>query len=129
MLVGSSAVFAQSESAKKRSPIDVSCDLMSRYVWRGMDLGASPSIQPGISYSKAGFTVGAWGAYTTNLVALQEADLYLSYTYKEKFSLTFTDYFFPDETGSDYKYFNYKEKSTGHIFEMSARTVDRKAFL
>lgn len=112
--------YAQSENEEEENPFSISCDLMSRYVWRGIDFGASPSIQPGIEYSKGGFTVGTWGAFTTNLPGVQEADLYLSYTFKETFSLTFTDYFFPDETNPDYKYFDYDDATTGHVFEASA---------
>lgn len=116
LLTGSSS-FAQEEVSAKESPISVSCDLMSRYVWRGKDFGASPSIQPGISYSIAGFEVGAWGAFTTNLPGVQEADLFVSYTIKDLFSITVTDYFFPDELNANYNYFDYKDLSTGHVFE------------
>jgi len=107
--------FAQSDSTE--SVIDVSCDLMSRYVWRGTDFGQSPSIQPGIEYSIGGFYVGAWGAFTTNLYPVQEADLYIGYTFVDMFSLTFTDYFFPDELNPDYNYFDFDKNTTGHVFE------------
>lgn len=117
-LLISSESYAQNDSAKTENPISISCDLMSRYVWRGTDFGGSPSIQPGIEYSKFGFALGAWGAYATNLPGIQEADLYLSYTFKEMFSLTITDYYFPDEL-TDYKYFDYDDKTTGHILETS----------
>ena len=43
--------------------VDLGADIMSRYVWRGTDFGNSAAIQPGLSYSKEGFTVGAWGAW------------------------------------------------------------------
>lgn len=104
------------EEIKKESPFSISCDLMSRYVWRGTDYGASPSIQPGVEYGIGGFAIGTWGAFTTNLPGVQEVDLYASYTFKEIISLTVTDYFFPDEV-TGYKYFNYKEATTGHVFE------------
>lgn len=104
------------EEDKKDSPFSISCDLMSRYVWRGTDYGASPSIQPGVEYAIGGFTIGTWGAFTTNLPGVQEVDLYTSYTFKEIISLTVTDYFFPDEVVG-YNYFNYKEATTGHVFE------------
>jgi hypothetical protein len=110
-------IWAQ-ESVEKENPFSVNLDLMSRYVWRGQDFGAAPSIQPGISYSKWGITVGSWGAYTFNNVNthVQEFDLYLSYSILDMFSITVTDYFFPEE-GADYKYFDYKDHSTGHVFE------------
>ncbi len=103
---------------KSSNPFSLSCDLMSRYVWRGTDFGASPSIQPGISYTKGGLTVGAWGAYATNLTGVQEADLYLSYSPIDMLTFTVTDYFFPDDVNANH-YFDYKDTSTGHIFEAS----------
>lgn len=112
-------VYAQDDNADAESPFSVSCDLMSRYVWRGIDFGGSPSIQPGIEYGLGNFTIGAWGAFTTNSPGVQEADIYLSYTLKEMFTLTVTDYFFPDETVANYNYFEYGDKTTGHVFETS----------
>lgn len=117
-LSSSSFVSAQDDNLKPENPISINLDLMSRYVWRGLDYGASPSIQPGIEYSESGFALGAWGAYTTNRPGVQEVDLYASYTYKEKFTFLLTDYYFPDEY-SDYNYFDYASNSTGHILEAS----------
>jgi uncharacterized protein (TIGR02001 family) len=118
-LFNNSLSYAQQDSTAKENPISISVDLNSRYVWRGTDFGASPSIQPGITYEKSGFTIGAWGAYATNLTGAQEADLYVGYTfYKELFSVTITDYYFPDEVNT-YHYFDYKKQSTGHILEAS----------
>jgi hypothetical protein len=106
--------FAQDD--EKGSPFSLSLDLMSRYVWRGTDYGAGPSIQPGVEYSKGGFAVGAWGAYTFNKSASQEFDLYACYTIKDMFTILVTDYFFPNEV-TGYNYFDYKESTTGHVFE------------
>ena len=102
---------------EKENPFSVSLDLMSRYVWRGMDFGGSPSIQPGIEYNKGAFTVGAWSAYTTNMPGVQEVDLYVGYALSDEFSITITDYFFPDETDADYEYFDFDDKTTGHVLE------------
>lgn len=111
-------LYAQEDNAEAQSPFSISCDFMSRYVWRGTDFGGAPSIQPGIEYSKNGFSIGAWGAYATNGPGLQEADLYISYAFSDMFSLTFTDYYFPDEL-ADYKYYDFKKATTGHVFEAS----------
>lgn len=110
--------FAQTE--KEENPFSVSLDIASRYVWRGTDFGGSPSLQPGLEYSFKGLSVGTWGAFTTNLPGAQELDLYIGYTFlNDMFSVTFTDYFFPNElVGSD-QYFEYGEDKTGHIFEAS----------
>jgi hypothetical protein len=116
--LNANVIIAQSDNVAEESPVSISVDLMSRYVWRGTDFGGSPSIQPGIEYSKSGFSIGVWGAYATNFPGVQEADLYLSYAINDMFSLTLTDYFFPDEL-SDYKYFDFGKNTTGHILEAS----------
>lgn len=115
VLLMCSSAFAQDES-----PFSISCDLNSRYVWRGIDFGASPSIQPGVEFSKGNLTIGAWGAYSTNQLAGQELDLYIGYTFADMFSVTVTDYFFPNEFVANDNYFDYGDTTTGHVFEVSA---------
>ena len=109
------------------SPWQFGTDLMSRYIWRGVDLGGnSPSFQPSLSYNfetKNGnhaLKIGAWGAYTYSPTANQEADVFFTYTLKDMVSLTVTDYFFPGlNSGSKDKYFEYGKDSTGHVIEGS----------
>jgi hypothetical protein len=62
--------------------ISINADLVSRYIWRGLDLShGSPSIQPSIKFSAGGFTAGFWGAYSfANSVAQDEIDFYASYS-------------------------------------------------
>lgn len=126
------SLFAQEETTET-SPFSVGADFVSRYIWRGVNLGgSSPSIQPYVEYGFGNddhaFAIGAWGAYSVSGTQTgQEADLYLSYTLKEMFSVTFTDYFFPDETVGRNKYFNYNmdwdkinsadKDQTGHVVE------------
>jgi hypothetical protein len=115
LFLGITGIFAQDTETKSVKGLDISLDLMSRYIWRGTDFGASPSIQPGVSYTYKGLTLGAWGAFATNLTGIQEGDLFLSYSIKDMVSLTITDYFFPDEN-KPYNYFDYGD-STAHVFE------------
>lgn len=99
------------------SVLDVGADIMSRYVWRGTDFGGSPSIQPYIELGLGNLAIGAWGAYTTNLPGGQEMDLYASYSIADMFTVTATDYFFPDEiNGYDYFEFN-ADSGSLHIIE------------
>lgn len=114
-----SNLYAQEETGKEDNPISISCELMSRYVWRGSDFGASPGIQPGIEYGKSGFTAGACGAYAVKFQGYQESDLYLGYTfYKEMFTVLITDYYFQNDLVNQ-NYFDYKKETTGHVFEVS----------
>lgn len=89
-------VNAQEES---ESPFSIGADLVSRYVWRGTDFGNSPAIQPGVSFSKGGFEVGAWGSYSfSSNTGGAEADLYAGYSFDFGLSLGVTDYYFPGES-------------------------------
>jgi hypothetical protein len=88
-------------------------------VWRGLLLGGSaPSLQPGFNFSWEGFSVGTWGAFSDNALTIQELDLYVSYTFwKEMFTVSVYDYCFPNEANADFKYFDYRNASTSHLFE------------
>ncbi len=110
-----STVHVHSQDEDTESPISIGTDLVSRYVWRGLDYGASPSIQPYIELGIGGIAFGAWGAYTTNLPGVQEMDFYLSYTMDDFLTVGVTDYFFPDEV-LGYDYFDYDT----HVFEAFA---------
>lgn len=118
--------YANFTFSQNESPIQLGADVMSRYVWRGVNLGgSSPSIQPWLRYSASSkdsihaLSVGAWSAYTFSQTSNQEVDLYLTYTFKNVISLTVTDYFFPEyyKTKERSRYFNYDTDSTCHVFE------------
>lgn len=102
--------------------VDPSVDLMSRYVWRGLNPGgSSPSIQPSLKFNAGKFTLGTWGAFSVdNSFTVQETDLYATYNFCDAFSLTVTDYFLPDESLANNHYFEMKEDSTGHVLEAAA---------
>jgi len=82
--------------------LSIGADVVSRYIWRGFDLGGtSPSIQPNAKFLAGGFTLGFWGAYAVaNPNALEEIDFYGSYAFAlnnaGSFSLGFTDYMSPN---------------------------------
>jgi len=98
---------------------DLGADLVTRYVWRGTQYGGNgPSIQPNICFNWKGFSLGFWGAYSTNGTnSSQELDLYLSYTFwKDMLTIGFTDYFFTNDSLHEDP-LNFKQNATGHIFE------------
>lgn len=119
LLVNSLKTIAQSASDPiPKAPsgnIDIGVDIQSRYIWRGLQLGGnSASAQPYVEFSTGKIAVGAWGAYNLGGTSTgNEADLYVSYSINDAFSLTVTDYFFPTD-GNSQGYFPYNE---GHVFE------------
>lgn len=102
--------------AQEGGRFEVGADLMSRYVWRGSDYSNSPSIQPFAYYTLGGFKAEVWSAFSTT-ENYQEVDLILSYQIQETFTIMFTDYFFPNGTNFNNRYFEFDENKTGHIME------------
>jgi len=95
-------------------------DIVSSYVWRGVPqdrsvagnptLG-SPNIQPYVSFTTGGFTVGSW-ASSSFLGNVKEVDLYATYAFSSALALTVSDY----NWGFSKSYFNYGT-GTDHIYE------------
>lgn len=95
-------------------------DLMSRYVWRGVDFGESFSIQPTLEFSSGGFAVGSWASYSiaADGAGANEHDLYLSYGIGD-FSIGLTDYYFPGPGALPFGDFS-GDGAGAHWFEINA---------
>ena len=72
-------------------------DIVSRYVWRGVDFGESASVQPALTFSSGGLEIGTWASYATNpgSADANEHDLWIGYS-AGAFSVGITDYYFPN---------------------------------
>ncbi len=103
--------------AQDKVNFDIGGDLVNRFIWRGMNLNTSASIQPYIELSGGAFTLGTWSSYTFSQETYQEVDVYLDYSYKN-LSITLNDYFAPvDSLFTTNAYFNWDNKSTTHALE------------
>jgi len=82
-----------------KAQVSLGADVVNRYVWRGFDFGNSVNIQPSISYTAGGFSVGAWGAFATDDASADENDLWIGYTFDlgsgSSIGFGATDYYFP----------------------------------
>ncbi|MDR3184188.1 MAG: hypothetical protein LBT49_02120 [Prevotellaceae bacterium] len=78
-------------------------DVVSKYVWRGVDQGQGASIQPALGLSYKGFSLGAWGAVSFANAQLYEFDLSLGYAIGG-FSIGVTDYYWNGAGGSFFDY-------------------------
>jgi len=108
-------------------------DIVSSYVWRGVpqDRGVagnpslgSPNIQPYVSFTTGGLTLGSW-ASSSFLGNVKEVDLYATYAFSSHFAVTLTDYNwgFANPKG----YFNYS-KGTDHMYEATLAYTGPTAF-
>ncbi len=102
--------FSDADSIKSKISFSFGMDLVTRYVWRGDELGingdgnSTSHFQPNASLTynlrNAGALVlGFWGSYGFN-GAYSENDYFLSYslpTSAGNFLFMFTDYCFPDQ--------------------------------
>jgi uncharacterized protein (TIGR02001 family) len=116
------SLFPVYSQDNESSNFSMGADVVSRYVWRGINLGgSSPHVQPFMEYSfgESGLSIGAWASYSLGLgVAGTEADLYISYSPTDWLNITLNDYFFPtDEPFERNDYFNYKSDETSHTYE------------
>jgi hypothetical protein len=97
--------------------LSVGADFVNHYVWRGLMMSNSPSIQPSMSVSFRGFSFGSWASYSTSPAEFQEVDLFLSYSIGS-FTIGVNDYYNPtDSIGKKDHYFNYSKKSSLHTLE------------
>ena len=95
------AIYGQDdESSNRKLTVDVGADLVSSYVWRGMyQTGAS--IQPALSLSAFGFTLGTWGSTDFSTLS-KEVDFYLSYEFKG-FTASIGDFWWLGEGASYFR--------------------------
>jgi hypothetical protein len=96
--------------------VDVTADLVSSYLWRGIVSDMKPGIQPCISFDLGNFQLGAWGSSDFD-DSYREVDWWLAYSFNN-FTLTLNDYCWSPYLDKG-KYFNWNEGSTGHFLETS----------
>ncbi len=114
--------FTQDIDDENQSVVSFEAQLVNRYIWRGLDIAGNmpfvhPCIELNLGSEKHAVTLGLWGAYSIGKQFDEELDLYLTYTFKEMFELTVTDYFLYDNSPTGYDLFNYKDGETPHMIE------------
>lgn len=112
LAVSAFAVLTQA-GAQDKFEATVEADIVSRYVWRGQDLG-QVSLQPTLGLEYKGLSLTAWGSVgLSEPKDVKEFDLTLGYTCG-KFNVGITDYWFDNLDG---RYFSYAAHKTAHVFE------------
>ena len=95
------AGYGQEDAADRTLTVDVGADMVSSYIWRGA-YQAGASIQPEVSLSAFGITLGAWGSIDF-LASYKEIDIYLSYEIGG-FRASIADYWWSGEGESYFKH-------------------------
>lgn len=109
MLCGMAAPAA----AQERIEATVQADVVSRYIWRGQDLG-DVSLQPTLGLAYKGLSLTAWGNVgLSDPSDTEEFDLTLAYSIGG-FNIGVTDYWFNKPND---RYFSYAAHETSHVFE------------
>ncbi len=113
----SDSISAQEQKENDVIPVKVSLDIVSRFVWRGVSLSQSPSLQPMVEFHKGAFSLLAFGSYTASIENNQNTNFIASYTYKN-ITIKLADYFSPnDSVGAIHNYFNYSSNTTKHLYD------------
>ena len=95
--------------------LNLSVDVASGFVWRGMANNMSPVVQPAVSFTAGIFSVGAWASVPFMLGEHQEIDIFASLQIAPALSIVVTDYYVYDHFAllwnSSSSYFNYKKEN------------------
>ena len=105
-------------TAKAQDTVEttIGTDLVSGYVWRGLELG-DVSMQPTLGVSYKGLSLSAWGSVgLSNPADTKELDLTLAYTIGG-FNVGVMDYWFNTGLDLQNRYFKYTAGETNHVFE------------
>lgn len=112
---------AGSVEINQKYSFNISADLVSRFIWRGLPLSLNSNVQPLVSVSHNNFSAGAWGSYSFSS-GYSETDLFLTYDIGA-FTVGLTDYFNEDENDlslNDYGRFRSSDTiNTPHTLEGS----------
>ena len=113
-LVAVATTYAQDDKEKAKVETTVQADLVTQYIWRGLDMG-NVSVQPTLGIGYKGLSLSAWGSVGFTSTDTKEFDLTLSYTIGG-FNIGITDYWF-NNVGPEPRYFKYGAHNTNHVFE------------
>jgi len=110
--------------------VNLGADLYSRYIWRGLDIAGTPSVQPSLSVACSGVELGVWGAYTLSNGASEsdEVDFWLGYGRELgggiSLSALLTDYTFPNAGVDFFNFNNYDAVRDDSIPDPGAHTLE-----
>lgn len=85
--------------------VGASVDLVTSYIWRGLELSDEPNIQPSVWVAYGPLEVGTWGSHSIE-ADFHEQDFWVTYYLPENsagsFALTLNDYYINSDFGEDF---------------------------
>jgi hypothetical protein len=103
------SVLFLSSNAQDKVTLHLEADLVSSYLWRGLEL-AKFSVQPSIALGYKNLTLKGWGSVGTRDSDIKEFDLGLTYRY-QRWTISVTDYYTDGSNG----FFHFKGHHTNHV--------------
>lgn len=98
-------IFITGISFAQDLSLNAGADIVSLYIWRGLNVNDAVNIQPSLTLSVSGFSFGFWGSYGFSIDSAykkfgQELDTWLSYNFAFENGMSIgaivTDYYFPN---------------------------------
>lgn len=126
--LGTLTALAPIPSRAAAQSVSIGADVVSRYVWRGLDFGESMSVQPALTIGAGGLEFGAWGSYSISAdgASANENDLWFTYTVTTSsgasISVGATDYYFPGPGADGFSY------KSAHTWEFSLAFAGPESF-
>ncbi len=110
--------------------INFGADIVSRFIWRGMDSGQGVSFQPSLAFSYKGLCLEAWSSESFQDLSLKEFDLMLSYNIGG-LTLTLSDYFWAGDSVSysDFQENHHPEATLSYDFDPVPLELSWSTFL
>ena len=128
LLLGSG--FSTVVQAQEKVDMTVGVDYFNRYVWRGLDIANTPSLQPTLSLGFDGFETGVWGAYTLSNQQSEsdEIDFWIGYTHEIENTISISaviiDYYFPNVGIDFFNFNNYDDELDDGTPDPGAHTLE-----
>lgn len=124
ILITTFAMTPQTTQAQELS-IEPSATITSRFIYRGLDLGSSPQVQPSIAFNYGDFNFTLWGSHPLSLTPdgsdYKEVKFWMNYTFDlGNFTLTPQ---IENHFNANADLFDFDEDTTTHVFQASVRAA------
>ena len=124
--LGLAALTLNAQENDNGRNLNLSVDVASGFVWRGITLNTSPVFQPSATFTSGNFMAGIWTSSPFFIRGegdcFRGLDMFAFYQITPSFSIGIINYFPHDERlyWGDTSYFNYRREETGHAFDLVA---------